>query len=163
MPDYGVGFGPAVHTLHFTECASRLPAVLVFTDYVMPGGCRPGPVNRHSFGMAGRAGSRSAPITLPAPAGWPLSGWRPALRKRKTADDGTRDVPRALEGRAAATPPPAGRVPAGGKGIAGHRGLFPRLHPRPGCAPAPPSAEVFPKLSLHRRPSSRIVLLRTGA
>ena len=29
MPDYGAGPGPAVHTLHFTECASRLPAVLI--------------------------------------------------------------------------------------------------------------------------------------
>ncbi len=30
-------------------------------------------------------------------------------------------------------------------------------------APAPEPAKVFPKLSLHQRPSSRIVLLRTGA
>ena len=29
MPDYGAGPGPAVHTLNFTECASRLPAVLI--------------------------------------------------------------------------------------------------------------------------------------
>ena len=29
MPDYGAGPGPAVHTLHFAECASRLPAVLI--------------------------------------------------------------------------------------------------------------------------------------
>ena len=49
----------------------------------MLGGCRPGPVNRHSFGIAGGVGARSAPITVPAPAGWPLSGWRPTLRKRK--------------------------------------------------------------------------------
>ena len=103
----------------------------VFADYGMPGGCRPGPVNRHSFGIAGRAEARSAPITVPAPAGWPLRGWRPAPRKRKTSDGGIRDVPRALEGRAAATPPPAGHVPAGGKGIEGLRGPFPRLHPRP--------------------------------
>ena len=72
----------------------------VFTDYGMPGGCRPGPVNRHSFGIAGWAEARSAPITVPAPAGWSLSGWPPAPRKRKTADDGTRDVVRVLEGRA---------------------------------------------------------------
>ena len=79
----------------------------VFNICGMPGGCRPGPVNRHSFGIAGWAGARSAPIMGPAPAGWPLRGWRPAPRKLKTADDGTRDVPRALEGRAAATPPPS--------------------------------------------------------
>lgn len=29
MPDYGAGPGLAVHTLHFTEYASRLPAVLI--------------------------------------------------------------------------------------------------------------------------------------
>ena len=29
MPDYGAGPGPAVHALHFTECASLLPAVLI--------------------------------------------------------------------------------------------------------------------------------------
>ena len=73
----------------------------VFNICGMPGGCRPGAVNRHSFGIAGRAGARSAPIAGPAPAGWPLRGWRPAPRKRKTADGWTRDVLRALEGRAA--------------------------------------------------------------
>ena len=31
MPDYGAGPGPAVHTLHFTEFSSRLPAVLFLT------------------------------------------------------------------------------------------------------------------------------------
>ena len=132
-----------------------------FTDCAMLGGSRPGPVNRHGFGIAGRAGARLVPIMGPAPAGWPLGGWRPAPRKRKTAVRGIRDVPRAPERRAAATPPPAGRVPAGEKGIAGLRGPFPR--PRPGCAPSPPPAKVFPKFSLHRRGSSRIVLLRTGA
>ena len=37
--------------------------------------------------------------------------------------------------------------------------------PRPRVRPAssPPPQKVFPKLSLHRRPSSRIVLVRTGA
>lgn len=53
-----------------------------FTGYGMLGGCRPGPVNRHGFEIAERAGARSAPITGPAPAGWPPSGWQPALRKR---------------------------------------------------------------------------------
>ena len=47
----------------------------------MLGGSRPGPVNRYSFGVAGRVGARLAPITGPAPAGWPLSEWRPAPRK----------------------------------------------------------------------------------
>ena len=110
-------------------------------DCGMLGGSRPGPVNRHGFGVAGWAGARSAPITVPAPAGWPLSGWRPAPRKRKTADDGTRDVPRALEGRAAER----------------------ASRPVPASVSAAAAAKVFPKFSLHRRPSSRIVLLRTGA
>ena len=67
----------------------------------MLGGSRPGPVNRHGVEIAGRAGARLAPIKGPAPAGWPLSEWRPAPRKRKTADGWTRDVLRALERRAA--------------------------------------------------------------
>ena len=54
-----------------------------FADCGMLGGSRPGPVNRHGFGVAGRAGARLAPTTGPAPAGWPLSGWRPVPRKRK--------------------------------------------------------------------------------
>ena len=66
----------------------------------MLGGSRPGPVNRYGFEIAGRAGARLAPIKGLAPAGWPLSGWRPAPRKRKTADGWTRDVLRALERRA---------------------------------------------------------------
>ena len=79
-----------------------------FADCGMLGGSRPGPVNRHGFGVAGRAGARLAPITGPAPAGWPLSEWRPAPRKRKTADGWTRDVPRPLERRA--LPPRAERA-----------------------------------------------------
>ena len=58
----------------------------VFTDCGMFGSSRPGPVNRHGFEIAGSAGARLASIMGPAPAGWPLSGWRPALRKRKTAE-----------------------------------------------------------------------------
>ena len=61
------------------------------------------------------------------------------------------------DGRAAAAPPSRGARPAG---LVGHRGPIalesvphPRRRPR----------KVFPKLSLHRRPSSRIVLHRTGA
>ena len=65
--------------------------------------------------------------------------------------------PRGRPGRrAAAWPPPAGRAPRAGSGSAG-----PRSRVRP--ASSPPPQKVFPKLSLHRRPSSRIVLLRTGA
>lgn len=127
-----------------------------FTDYAMLGGSRPGPVNRHGFGIAGRAGARLAPITGPVPAGRPLGGWRPAPRMRETAVRGIRDVPRAPGRRAAATPPPAGRAPRAGSGIAA-----PRSRVRP--ASSPPPQKVFPKLSLHRRGSSRIVLLRTGA
>ena len=129
----------------------------VFANCGMPGGSRPGPVNRHGFEIAGWAAARLVPIMGPAPAGQPLSGWRPAPRKRKTAVRGTRDVPRAPERRAAATPPPAGRAPRAGLGIAVPPGPEPRL-----LSPPAPS-EVFQKLSLHRRPSSRIVLLRTGA
>ena len=102
-----------------------------FADCGMLGGSRPGPVNRHGFGVAGRAGARLAPTTGPAPAGWPLSEWRPAPRKRKTADGWTRDVPRPLERRAAAWPPPAGHARRAGSGIAGLRGPFPRPYPRP--------------------------------
>ena len=129
----------------------------VFADYVMLGGCRPSPVNRHGFGIAGRAGARLAPTMGPAPAGWPLSGWRPASRKRKTAGGGTRDVPRAPERRAAASPPRANKAIAGLRGPTWGRGASDAR------APAPEPAKVFPKLSLHQRPSSRIVLLRTGA
>ena len=61
------------------------------------------------------------------------------------------------DGRAAAAPPSRGARPVG---LVGHRGPIalesvphPRRRPR----------KVFPKLSLHRRGSSRIVLFRTGA
>ena len=67
-----------------------------FADYGMLGGSRPGPVNRHGFEIAGRAGARLAPIKGPAPAGWPLSEWRPAPRKRKRRAAG----PSALGGAA---------------------------------------------------------------
>ena len=132
----------------------------VFADYGMLGGCRPGPVNRHSFGIAGWAGARSAPTTVPGPAGWPFSGWRPALRKRKrrTAEfEMSRG--RWRRGRRQRRCP-RGRAPAGRKGL---RGPIPRPHSRTGFALRAATAKVFPKLSLHRRPSSRIVLLRTGA
>ena len=112
-----------------------------FTDYAMLGGSRPGPVNRHGFGIVGCAGARLAPIMGPAPAGQPLGGWRTAPRMRETAVRGIRDVPRAPERRAAATPPPSGRAPAGEKGIAGPRGPFPR--PRPGCPPRRRPQNIF--------------------
>ena len=119
-----------------------------FANCGMLGGSRPSPVNRHGFEIAGRAGARLAPITGPAPAGQPLGGWRTAPRMRETAVRGIRDVPRAPERRAAALPPPSGRAPTGEKGIAGPRGPFPRLRPRPGCAPAPPPAESFSEIVL---------------
>lgn len=53
-----------------------------FADCGMLGASRPGPVNRHGFEIAGRAGARLDPIVGPAPAGRPLGGWRTALRKR---------------------------------------------------------------------------------
>ena len=119
-----------------------------FTDYAMLGGSRPGPVNRHGFEIAGSAGARLAPIMGPAPAGQPLGGWRTAPRMRETAVRGIRDVPRAPERRAAATPPPPGRAPGAGRGIAGPRGPFPRARPRPGCVPSPPPAESFSEIVL---------------
>ena len=118
-----------------------------FTDCAMLGGSRPGPVNWHGFGIVGCAGARLAPIMGPAPAGQPLGGWRTAPRMRETAVRGIRDVPRAPERRAAATPPPSGRAPAGEKGIAGPRGPFPRLHPRSSRILAP-AAESFSEIVL---------------
>ena len=114
----------------------------------MPGGSRPGPVNRHGFEIAGWAGARLAPIMGPAPAGQPLGGWRTAPRMRETAVRGIRDVPRAPERRAAATPPPPGRAPAGGKG---HRGAS-----RP--VPAPASSAGLRPLAGARESFSEIVL-----
>ena len=119
-----------------------------FTDCGMPEGSRPSPVNRHSFEIAERAGARLAPIMGPAPAGQPLSGWRPAPRKRKTAVRGTRDVPRAPEGRAAATPPPAGRAPAGGKGHRGASRPVPAPASAAGLRPLAPAAESFSEIVL---------------
>ena len=133
-----------------------------FTDYAMLGGSRPSPVNRHGFEIAGRAGARLAPIMGPAPAGWPLGGWRPAPRKRKRRSAGL-EMPQGRRRGGRRGRRPRGAPPRAGRGIAGPRGPFPRPRPRPGCAPSPAPAKVFPKLSLHRRPSSRIVLLRTGA
>ena len=52
---------------------------------------------------------------------------------------------------------PRGAPPRAGSGI-----VAPSLS-SPSRIIAPPPLKVFPKLSLHRRPSSRIVLLRTGA
>ena len=134
-----------------------------FTDCGMLGGSRPGPVNRHGFEIAGWAGALLVPIMGLAPAGWPLAdgGPRRGSEKRRSAglemSQGRRRGGRRQRRR------PRGAPPRADKGIAGPRGPFPRLRPRPGCAPAPPPAKYFPKLSLHRRGSSRIVLLRTGA
>ena len=114
----------------------------------MPGGSRPGPVNRHGFEIAGWAGARLAPTMGRVPAGWPLGGWRPAPRKRKTAVGGTRDAPRAPGRRAAATPPPPGRAPAG---QIGHRGAS-RPVPAPasaaGLRPLAPAVGSFSKIVL---------------
>ena len=103
----------------------------------MLGGSRPGPVNRHGFEIAGSAGARLAPIMGPAPAGWSLGGWRPVGWKRKPASGGTRD--------ALGAPPPAGRAPRAGSGIAGPLPSSPRRALVP-AAPAPP--ESFYKIVL---------------
>ena len=116
-----------------------------FTDYGMLGGSRPGPVNRHGFEIAGSAGARLAPIMGPAPAGWSLGGWRPVGWKRKPASGGTRDALGAPGRRAAAAPPPAGRAPRAGSGIAGPLPSSPRRALVP-AAPAPP--ESFSKIVL---------------
>ena len=110
-----------------------------FTDYGMLGGSRPGPVNRHGFEIAGSAGARLAPIMGPAPAGWSLGGWRPVGWKRKPASGGTRDALGAPGRRAAAAPPPAGRAPRAGSGIAGPLPSSPRRALVP-AAPAPPES-----------------------
>ena len=150
----------------------------VSTNSGMLGGPRSSPVIRHGFEVAEWAKARSAPIMGPSPVEQQPGAWRTALRERKAADGGTRDVPGgALERRAALPPPSRGARPAGSAGhrgaptpwarvrtgpagLVGHRGPIalesvphPRRRPR----------KVFPKLSLHRRGSSRIVLFRTGA
>ena len=142
---------PTFHGIHKSSTCG-----FDFTDCGMPGGSRPGPVNRHGFEIAERAGARLAPIMGPAPAGWPSGGWRPAPRKRKMAALPPPSSPAPLGHLESRRPPPAGRAPRAGSGSAG-----PRSRVRP--ASSPPPLKVFPKLSLHRRPSSRIVLLRTGA
>ena len=107
-----------------------------FADCGMLGGSRPGPVNRHGFGVAGRAGARLAPITGPAPAGWPLSEWRPAPRKLNGGRLDSRCPEAAGEeggGVAAARwARPAGRI--------GHRGVS---RPVPASAPAPRRRKFF--------------------
>ena len=62
-----------------------------------------------------------------------------------------REVPgggRAPGRRAAAWPPPAGRAPRAGSGIAGLRGPFPRPHLRPGCAPLAAARKIFYEIVL---------------
>ena len=116
-----------------------------FTDDGMLGGSQPGPVNRHGFEIAGSAGAPLAPIMGPAPAGWSLGGWRPVGWRRKPASGGTRDALGAPGRRAAAAPPPAGRAPRAGSGIAGPLPSSPRRALVP-AAPAPP--ESFSKIVL---------------
>ena len=88
-----------------------------FTDCGMPGGSRPSLVNRHGFEIAGSAGARLAPDNGPG-AGRMAVG-RMAARAVEAKNGGTRDVLGAPGRRAAATPPPAGRDPRAGSGIAG--------------------------------------------
>ena len=90
-------------------------------------------------------GSAAGPDNGPAPAdGRPADGGsRP---ERKAAVGGTRDVPRAPERRAAATPP-SGRAPR----AKGHRGAS-------GPVPAPASAAGLRPLAAARKIFSEIVL-----
>ena len=115
-----------------------------FTDYGMLGGSRPGPVNRHVFEIAGRAGARLAPIAGPAPAGWPLGGWRTALRRREEAGGGTRDVLGGVPGRRGGGHAAAlGARPAGGKGHCGASGPVPAPASEAGPRPRAATAKVF--------------------
>ena len=110
----------------------------------MLGGSRPGPVNRYSFGVARRAGARLAPIAGPAPAGWPLSGWRIALRKRKRRTvELEMSYGRWKAGRRQRRPP-AGRAPRAEKGIAARS----RACIRGPAAPPRRGGERFSKIVL---------------
>ena len=127
-----------------------------FTDCGMLGGFRPGPVNRHSFWNRRAGGSAIAPNNGPGTGGEGVG--RMAARAAEAKNGG---VAAALLSGALGTsrvPPTAARG-ARPAGRIGHRG--PRSRVRP--ASSPPPLKFFPKLSLHRRPSSRIVLLHTGA
>ena len=83
----------------------------------MLGGSRPSPVNRHGFWNCRAGGSAVGPDNGPG-AGRMAVG-RMAARAAKAKNGGTRDVLGAPGRRAAATPPPAGRDPRAGSGIAG--------------------------------------------
>lgn len=149
---------PTFHGMHKSSTCG-----FDFTDCGMPGGSRPGPVNRHGFEIAGWAGARLTPDNGPGAGGMAVG--RMAARAAEAKNGGRRDsrCPKgAGEGGGVAAAPGA-RPPRAGSGIAGLRSPFPRPRPRPGCAPSPPPAKYFLKLSLHQRGSSRIVLLRTGA
>ena len=111
MPDYGAGPGPAVHTLHFTECASRLPAVLVLPITACSG--------------------------VPGLARKPAWFWNHRVGEGAVGLDNGPGADGMAVGRMADR---AAEAKNGGR-----------------------SGESFSKLSLHRRGSSRIVLLRTGA
>ena len=65
----------------------------------MLGGPRSSPVIRHGFEMAEWAKARSAPIMGPSPVEQQPGAWRTALRERKAADGGTRDVPGGYAGK----------------------------------------------------------------
>ena len=111
-----------------------------FTDYAMLGGSRTGPVNRHGFEIAGSAGARLVPIMGPAPAGWPLGGWRPAPRKRKRRSagfemsQGHRRGGRRQRRRPRGAPPRAKRASRGlaarSRACIRGRAAFPRRRPQ---------------------------------
>ena len=134
-----------------------------FTDYGMPGGPRPSPVNRHGFEIAGSGEGAVGPDNGPGAGGMAVG--RMAARAAEAKNGGRRNsrCPKGAGEGAAATPPP-GRAPRAKRAS---RGLAARSHAPASAAglrsPRRRPAKYFPKLSLHRRPSSRIVLLRTGA
>ena len=133
-------FNPDPSTI---PCISRKPQALYLRFYFCP--------RRHGRGMPPKRSRWAGSV-----AGGPRErsgGPRMAHGRRAGGPRGGRRTPTS---RAATTPPPAGRAPRAGSGIACLSFLS-----APASALAP--LKVFLKLSLHRRPSSRIVFLRTGA
>lgn len=128
-----------------------------FADCGMLGGFPAWPRKPAWFWSRRAGGSAIGPDSGPGAGGMAVE--RVAARAAKAKNGGRLDsrCPEAdgEEGggvAAALWARPAGRI--------GHRGAS---RPVPASVSAAAPAKVFPKLSLHRRPSSRIVLLRTGA
>ena len=148
MSDYGAGPGLAVHTLHFTECASRLPAVLILPVAACSGGFPAQPRNPAWFWNRRVGRSAIGPDNGPGAGGVVVE--RMAARPAK-AKNGWRRSSRCPEGAGGEGGDNAARGarPRGRKGASrGVRSPFPRLHPRPGCASAPSVSRKFSKIAL---------------